>query len=297
MKYIKTEFIFKDYKGEAIKDNALSQTCKDVLCSLAGEAGFESFEENGEGITGYAQKGQLDLNALDSIIEFFPMEGIHISYETEDAEDKNWNEEWENEGFEPILINGRCVIHDTIHPTPPSDDTPFIDITIDAKQAFGTGNHETTYMIVSELLDMEMEGKSVLDCGCGTGILSIVASKTGAKDVTGYDIDEWSVRNTMHNCTINNTGNVNVMHGDAGVLNSTSATFDVVIANINRNILLSDMPSFKKKMKENGVLILSGFYTEDAEILIKKAEELNLKAIKSKSRNNWCMLVFRSTGV
>lgn len=293
MKYQKAIFTFTDDERQQIKDNALLQTSKDILCSMAGDAGFESFEENENGVTGYVQKGRLDLDALNACVAAFPIDGINISYEINDAEDKNWNEIWESEGFEPIIIKNKCVIHDTIHPIISDEKTDMFDIIIDARQAFGTGNHETTYMIVSELLDMDLTDKNVLDCGCGTGILSITAAKLGAKEITGYDIDEWSVRNTMHNCDINNVANIEVLHGDASILTNIKAGYDVILANINRNILLADMPSFRQKMKDNSILILSGFYTEDAEKLIKKAESLGLRTIKKSDRNNWCMLILR----
>lgn len=293
MKYQKAIFTFTDDERQQIKDNALLQTSKDILCSMAGDAGFESFEEDENGVTGYVQKGRLDLDALNACVAAFPIDGINISYEINDAEDKNWNEIWESEGFEPIIIKNKCVIHDTIHPIISDEKTDMLDIIIDARQAFGTGNHETTYMIVSELLDMDLTDKNVLDCGCGTGILSITAAKLGAKEITGYDIDEWSVRNTMHNCDINNIANIEVLHGDASILTNIKAGYDVILANINRNILLADMPSFRQKMKDNSILILSGFYTEDAEKLIKKAESLGLRPIKKSDRNNWCMLILR----
>jgi len=293
MKYQKAKFIFTDDKGQNIKDSFLLQTCKDILCCLAGEAGFESFEDEDEGITGYVQKHLLDLKSLDTLITSFPVEGVNVSYKLDEAEDKNWNEKWENEGFEPIRINDRCVIHDTIHPVEMNENAACIDITIDAKQAFGTGNHETTYMIVSELTDMDIAGKHVLDCGCGTGILSITASKLGAEDVTGYDIDEWSVRNTKHNCLINDVSNIEILHGDINVLGNTKTKYDVVLANINRNILLADMPSFKQRMNEDAILILSGFYCDDSDLLIQKATSLGLQLVKTVNKNNWCMLVFK----
>ena len=157
----------------------------------------------------------------------------------------------------------------------------------------GTGGHETTYMIVSELLDNDINGLQVLDCGCGTGILSIVSAKLGAKNVTGYDIDEWSTENTKHNCIINGITNVSILHGNANVINTLETEFDIVLANINRNILLNDMPQFKHAMRDGAKLILSGFYEKDAEMLINKAEELKLKLDKKKTKNDWCMLVFK----
>lgn len=293
MKYQKARFIFTDGKGGEIKDNALLQTIKDIMCCFAGEAGFESFEEDENGMIGYVQKHMLDLNSLKNCIESFPVEDVKISYELDDAEDKNWNEKWESEGFEPIFVSDKCVIHDTIHPVKLKDKTDMLDITIDARQAFGTGNHETTYMIVDELLNMDLSGKNVLDCGCGTGILSIIASKLGAEDIIGYDIDEWSVRNAEHNCEINKVDGIKVLHGDVNVISTIKTRYDVILANINRNILLNDMPLFRQKMKNDAVLLLSGFYIEDSDILIQKAKSIGLGLVKKKNKNNWCMLVFK----
>lgn len=291
MKYLKVIFAISNCDGTKIYDNVLMQASKDLLCQFAGTAGFESFEEDDDNITGYVQKQLFDKDVLENVLSTFPLENIKITYKIEEAEDKNWNETWEEKGFEPIVVNNKCVIHDIMHNN--TGNGNLIDITIDAKQAFGTGGHETTYMIVSELLDNDINGLQVLDCGCGTGILSIVSAKLGAKNVTGYDIDEWSTENTKHNCIINGITNVSILHGNANVINTLEIEFDIVLANINRNILLNDMPQFKHAMRDGAKLILSGFYEKDAEMLINKAEELKLKLDKKKTKNDWCMLVFK----
>ena len=291
MKYIKATFTITDINGKAINNIIMLQTAKDLLCEIAGRAGFESFEDENNIVYGYIQKELFDKDLLDNNIQFIPLNNIKISYILQDIKDKNWNEAWEETGFEPIIIKNKCIIHDTIHAGTPNLNN-ILDIIIDTKQAFGTGNHETTFMIANRLFDIDIYGKSILDCGCGTGILSIISSKLGAKQVTGYDIDEWSVENTKHNCTLNNEKNIKVLHGDADIISSLDSKYDIVLANINRNILLHDMPKFKLAMVPNATLILSGFYMQDEDLLINKAKELNIKETRRYTKNNWCMLEF-----
>lgn len=269
-----------------------SEEARDLVAWAAGEAGFESFEETTDGLNGYVQTKIFDENTLKSNLEDLLLPNVEISFEIEEMEDKDWNETWEEAGFEPISIENKCIIFDTKQ-IPTDKDNYAIAIQIDAKQAFGTGTHETTRMIVEQLLCMDMSGKHILDCGCGTGILSIVASKCGASSVFAYDIDDWSVRNTKHNAEINNVSNIDVAEGDVSVIGNHEATFDIAIANINRNILLADMPHFAKSLKSEGHLILSGFYEEDADMLICKAEELGLHKTSMKTTNNWCMIVLK----
>ena len=239
----------------------LLQVCKDLLSDSAAEAGFESFEETQEGLEAYVQKELFDKDALDASIADFPIEGTDISYTIEDAEDKDWNEEWEEQGFDPICVDDQVLIYDAKHPElHPTTSPDHIEIGIEAKLAFGTGNHETTRMIVSTLLNMNLYKMRVLDCGCGTGILGLVASKLGASEVVGYDIDEWSVENAKHNAVLNGVTNMEVLFGNSQVINHISGVFDLVLANINRNILLDDMRAFRSVMNIGGTLVLSGFY-------------------------------------
>lgn len=292
MKYYKATFTITEKGGNKPADENIMQAARDILCAVAAEAGFESFEEQDTGVCGYVQRNIFDAAALDSCLQAFPLQDMRVGYTLTEAEDKDWNLTWEQQGFESIVIDDRCIIHDTLHP---SDNAPMgtLDITIDARQAFGTGTHATTKMIVAELLNTDLKGMSVLDCGCGTGILSIVASKSGAETVVGYDIDEWSVENTRHNCAINNVANVAVVEGNADVIPSLNKNFNIVLANINRNILLADMSTFHSAMTGGATLILSGFYTEDAPLLREKAESLALDFVKSVKNADWCMMVFK----
>ena len=273
----------------------LLQVCKDLLADSAAEAGFESFEETQEGLEAYVQKELFDKDALDASIADFPIEGTDISYTIEDAEDKDWNEEWEEQGFDPICVDDQVLIYDAKHPElHPTTSPDHIEIGIEAKLAFGTGNHETTRMIVSTLLNMNLYKIRVLDCGCGTGILGLVASKLGANEVVGYDIDEWSVENAKHNAQLNGVDNLEVYFGNASVINHISGVFDVVLANINRNILLEDMKSFRGVLNEGGYMILSGFYEEDIPVLLEKAKEFGLYESGRRTDNNWACLVLKN---
>ena len=278
MKYFEVDFTISPYSADA----------SDVLAAMAGEAGFETFEETETGLKGYVQQSLFDVSALKAALEDFPFEDTTISYDIREAEDRDWNEQWEQEGFEPIVISENLIIHDGRHLP---DSTPDIAIEIDAKLAFGTGTHETTRMICSTLLELQPKGR-VLDCGTGTGILSICALKLGAQEAIGYDIDEWSVDNARHNAVINQIDNrFTSLLGDASILNKVEGTFDLVMANINRNILLNDMPQFVSKMNADATLILSGFYTDDCQTLIEKAQTLGLTLQQQKEDQQWACLV------
>lgn len=270
----------------------LSQDACDILAALTADAGFESFEETQHGIRGYVQQPLLDRQALEYIVNNFPIMGTNIIYTINKAEDKDWNEQWEQEGFEPIIVgNNRLAIHDGRHlPSQPAD----ISVEIDARQAFGTGTHETTQMICEWMLDMPMKDLRVMDAGCGTGILGIVALKLKANHVTAYDIDEWSSDNTCHNAVINRVDSqLSVYCGDASLLDSKTADYDLVLANINRNILLNDMPRFCQIMKQDAKLILSGFYTEDIPLLEARGKELGLTLTGAKNRDKWASIIMQ----
>ena len=270
----------------------LSQDACDILAALTADAGFESFEETQHGIRGYVQQPLLDRQALEDIVNNFPIMGTNIIYTINKAEDKDWNEQWEQEGFEPIIVgNNRLAIHDGRHlPSQPAD----ISVEIDARLAFGTGTHETTQMICEWMLDMPMKDLRVMDAGCGTGILGIVALKLKASHVTAYDIDEWSSDNTCHNAVINHVDSqLSVYCGDASLLDSKTADYDLVLANINRNILLNDMPRFCQIMKQDAKLILSGFYTEDIPLLEARGKELGLTLTGAKNRDKWASIIMQ----
>lgn len=268
----------------------MMQDARDILSALAGEAGFETFEDIPEGVKGYVQQSNYDEFILKSLLEGFPLPSSRISFTVSEAEDKDWNEQWEQEGFEPIVVNDYIMIHDGRHLA----DKKFpISIEIDAHLAFGTGTHETTRMMVGQLLDSNLQEKRLLDCGTGTGILAITALKLGACEAVGYDIDEWSVDNARHNAVINQVDNCFMsLLGDSSVLNSLDVVFDIVVANINRNILLNDMATFVSKMAPHSTLLLSGFYEQDIPLLEEKAAALGLNKTAQKLDGNWACLRF-----
>ncbi len=290
MKYYEVEFTI----------SPLSQDARDILSAMAGEAGFETFEDSPTGLTGYIQQPLFDASALDSVVSSFPIDGISIIYNVREADYQDWNQQWEQEGFEPIVIGRQLFIHDGRHLGDTDLSTFSCAVEIDARLAFGTGTHETTRMICSTLLQQPFRQHAatgsplhVLDCGCGTGILGICALKLGAARCTAYDIDEWSVDNTRHNSVINHVDHLmTILHGDATLLDSLTDRFQLVMANINRNILLEDLPRFVNIMSPDAKLILSGFYRTDCQQLTDKAQHLGLTLQGEQHDGEWACLLF-----
>ena len=265
-----------------------SETAQDVLTALAGEIGFESFVEEEAVLKAYIQKKLYDEVAIQEIIADFPMPDIQISYTAQEQEDKDWNEEWEKNFFQPIVIGDKCVIHSTFHKDIPQLE---YDILINPQMAFGTGHHETTSLIVSQLLETELNGQSVLDMGCGTSILAILAAKRGATDITAIDIDDWCVANSADNIKLNGVDCITVRLGDADILRTESHAFDLIIANINRNILTSDMDAYAKCMHNGSRIFLSGFYVDDIPVIQQSLEANGLTFVEHHENNRWAMVV------
>lgn len=272
----------------------LLQPARELLSAAACEAGFEAFEDTDNGIAGYVQRPLYDKEALDAAIADYMPEGTQVTYNIEEVPDQDWNQDWEDQGFEPIGVSDHLVIYDAKHTDMSmfAGDDGVMRIFIEARNAFGTGTHQTTRMILRRLLGMDLTGKSVLDCGCGTGILGIVALRLGANRVLGYDIDEWSSENAKHNAALNGVDNLYVLLGDASVLDGVKEEFDVVIANINRNILLNDMTAFRSHLKTGGRLILSGFYETDVPMLEQAAQSNGLTIIDVVTDEEWACAMF-----
>ena len=265
-----------------------TEIVNDVLSAVLGEAGFESFVEQTDGIAAYIQKDLYNETVLKEALADFPLPDTQVEYAYQEAEDKDWNEEWEKNFFQPIIIGHRCVIHSTFHCDIPQAE---YDIVINPQMAFGTGHHETTSLIIGELLDNDLQGKSLLDMGCGTSILAILARMRGAAPCTAVDIDEWCVRNSLENIELNGVDRISVFQGDASLLKDQEP-FDVIIANINRNILLNDMKRYVSCMHPGSELYMSGFYVDDIPVIQAEAEHNGLRFVHHKEKNRWAAVKF-----
>ena len=253
----------------------------DVLISELGEIGFDSFVSTETGLVAYALETAFNEAKLKDLLSDFPFEAS-IDYKVTQIESKNWNEEWEKHYFEPIVIGNECVIHSSFHKNVPKAK---YDIVIDPKMAFGTGHHETTSLMIGRLLQMDLQDKTFLDMGCGTSVLAILAAMRGAKDIVAIDIDTWCTENSIENIAMNNIRGINVQLGGAELL--AGLHFDIILANINRNILLADMEQYAACLSSGGELYMSGFYVQDIQLIEAEANRNGLKLIDYHEKNNW----------
>ncbi|MBN8642367.1 MAG: 50S ribosomal protein L11 methyltransferase [Flavobacteriales bacterium] len=256
----------------------------EILIAELGEKPFESFIETEEGFSAYIQKEFWTENVLEDVYLLSSPE-FTISYTFEEIEQVNWNEEWEK-NFEPIDVDGKCHVRAPFHPKTTAE----FDIVIEPKMSFGTGHHETTHMMIQHLLDMDVTNMKTLDMGCGTAILAILAEMKGAHPIDAIDIDNWCYLNSIENAERNNCHQISVYEGDAELLKGKK--YDLIIANINRNILLNDMQQYVDCMNPNGVLLLSGFYNEDIPFIDASCTEKGLTFVKKLERNNWVSLKY-----
>lgn len=256
----------------------------EILVAELGEKPFESFMDTDNGVTAYIQKQFWTDDVLEGI-QILASPEFEISYTVEEIEQVNWNEEWEK-NFEPIDVDGRCHVRAPFHPATQAE----YEIVIEPKMSFGTGHHETTHMMIQHLLETDVKGLKTLDMGCGTAILAILAEMKGAQPIDAIDIDEWCYLNSIENAERNGCKAITVEEGDAGLLMGRS--YDLIIANINRNILLNDMQQYVSCLKENGILLLSGFYEEDIPAIDASCVENGLKFVGKHQRNNWVALKY-----
>ena len=256
----------------------------EILVAELGELPFESFIDSDSGIVAYIQKQFWTENILDDLHILSSAE-FQVSYTIEEIDQVNWNEEWEK-NFEAIEVDGICHVRAPFHP---KTDAKF-DIVIEPKMSFGTGHHETTHMMIQHLLETDVAGKKTLDMGCGTAILAILAEMKGAQPIDAIDIDNWCYLNSIENVERNNCTQISVYEGDADLLKGKK--YDLIIANINRNILLNDMQTYVDCLNKDGILLLSGFYTEDIPFIDASCTENGLTYVKNFERNNWVSLKY-----
>ena len=256
----------------------------EMLIAQLGHIGFESFVENESGVVAYIQKKDWNSNKVEDLYLLNSNE-FDITFKYNEIEQTNWNKEWEK-NFNPIQVNGQVSIRAPFHENPSLN----FDIVIEPKMSFGTGHHETTHMMVQHLLALDLKNKKVLDMGCGTGILAIFAEMKGAQPTDAIDIDSWCYQNSLENVQRNGCKHITVLEGDSSLLKGKE--YDVVIANINRNILLSDMKIYTDCLREKGVLLLSGFYKEDISIIESEVIKHGLVLDKMIQKNNWVALKY-----
>ncbi|MCX6231190.1 MAG: 50S ribosomal protein L11 methyltransferase [Bacteroidetes bacterium] len=257
----------------------------EILMVELGEIGFESFVDTETGMLAYIQKQDFNEDKIKDI-QIIKENPSLFSYIFQQMEDKNWNEVWES-NYEPVIIAGRCGIRAPFHPE--NNDVEF-DLVIEPKMSFGTAHHETTSMMIELLLSENIKGKTTLDMGCGTSVLAILAAKLGAVNIMAIDNDEWAYNNSLENILKNNEPHIKVLLGDAQQLDGLN--FDVIIANINRNILLNDIHTYAAALNTNGVLMMSGFYENDIDVIKSECTKYNLCFDRFISKNNWAAVRF-----
>ncbi len=253
----------------------------DILIAMLAELEFESFSVTDNGFEAYVQSSLED----EVLVKEIAFDDFSFSYIRKEIPKVNWNEEWEK-NFNPVFVDDLVCIRAHFHP---KVETIKHDIVITPKMSFGTGHHDTTWLVSKTMFELDFTNTSVLDMGCGTGILAILAKQLGAKNVLGIDIDEWSIENSVENAGINNANDIVFEKGDASLL-PTNPTFDVILANINKNVLKKDMPAYFKCLTTCGYLLLSGFFTIDVEELTQLATSTGFTSVSQYSKNEWAVI-------
>jgi len=264
----------------------LSETIQEILIAELSQFAYDSFQETESGLDAYIPTEDFNTEDLETL-HLLNDKNYQTSYTSEPLEDQNWNETWEKNYFQPIEIDDRCVVRSPFHTNVKEVE---YNVLIDPKMAFGTGHHETTGLMIKHILEMDFTGKSVLDMGCGTAILGILCAMRNAKSVFGIDIEEWAYHNSKENIKLNHIDNMDVAQGDAALLSGKQ--YDIVLANINRNILLEDIKKYRACLNTGGILLLSGFYNSDIDVIDAECSSNKLKKITVKEDNKWVALSY-----
>ncbi len=259
----------------------------EILMAEIAEAGFDTFMETEKGFEAYVELEKYDKERLQYIKDRYSPQTSLVFYQDR-IQKQNWNEEWEK-SYQPIIVDDRCLIRAEFHKI--EKVYPY-EITITPKMSFGTGHHQTTYLMVKAQMDIDHRRKRVMDAGCGTAILSVMASKLGAKEVIAFDIDEWSVINGQENIEVNHANNITIQQGKLNEL-AISGTFDIILANINKNVLLEEIKLYQQYLMDDGLLLLSGFYTHDIDDLLNEGATFNLKEVRRDERETWASLLLK----
>ncbi|MEQ8907197.1 50S ribosomal protein L11 methyltransferase [Ekhidna sp.] len=259
----------------------------DVLIAELFEAGFDSFQEFDDGFEGSCEQGQFDAEKVQVLFDQYP----NVSFTVKEQEKINWNEEWEK-NYDPIIVGNKCIVRASFHEPQPQFE---YEIIVTPKMSFGTGHHATTYQVLDYQMTLDHTNKKVLDVGTGTGILAIMAKKRGASSLTATDIDDWCIENSEENFALNNVKDVTLIKGQ--ITEVDNSDFDIIIANINKNVLLGQIGDYSDRLKENGQLILSGFYEADIADLEKESKKYGLTSIHSTTKDNWAMLALEKRSV
>lgn len=269
-----------------------SEDVTDILSFYLGNIGYDSFVASENGLEAYIPQQDFSEQKLNEVLHSLAIEmndllkDVKVEYEFNLLEEKNWNKEWEKNYFKPLIVSDKCLVRSSFHSVDKQYD---YEITIDPKMAFGTGHHQTTYLMLQEILKLDLKHRSVLDMGCGTAVLAILAAKMGATNVVAIDFDEWAYHNAKENVLLNNITDVTVRLGEVDLIQGEK--YDFIFANINRNVLLQDIQYYVKAMNKGATLIMSGFYLEDVPILKLECEKNNLSFQKTEQKDNWCAVV------
>lgn len=262
----------------------------EMISAALLEVGFDSFCEEANNLLAYIEETEFDEVELDATLEKFKSQ-FELSYSYKLLENKNWNEEWES-NFEPVKVGQACIVRASFH----AADQPYeYDIVINPKMSFGTGHHETTHMMLEHVLKMDIEGTTLMDAGSGTGILSILAAMRGAKNIVAFDIEDWAYHNAVENAAMNKCAHIHVLQGTIDTLQLPFDTYDIILANINKNVLLEEISVYYKFLKTGGKLVLSGFFENDVTDIDSKAKELNYLLEKIDVNNNWASVIYSKT--